>query len=160
MLQGSEAEGHAKQLESVPQPPALLEPQVQLLDGLWNRIYLKSGAKREDSDLKSSTIRAADEEEETQNVSQMLDIANMRAENAAEFLWLFGLRATVFVDASLKALEDNATVEVRFRNVFLKISKLPELWFSIRVFLPKRTLKTVYLSKECKVVDKLESSNH
>ena len=150
-LQATEAEGYAEQLESVTQPAPLLEPQAQLLNGVWNLIYLKSGSKRKDSDLQSSTIRAADEEEDTQNVTQTLDITKLRAENAAEFPGLFGVRTRVRVDANLTPLDDNATVEVRFRNVFLKYGVLPELWFPIWIFRPKGTLKTTYLSKECRI---------
>lgn len=153
-LQATEAEGYAEQLESVSQPPALLEPQVKQLNGLWNLIYLKSGAKRKNtSDLQSSTIRAADEAEEkdTQKVTQTIDIPNLRAENTAEFPWLFGIRMRVRVDAKLTPLEDNATVEVRFRNVYFKIGFLPELWFPLWIFRPKGTLKTTYLSKQCRI---------
>ncbi len=150
-LQATEAEGYAAQLEAVAQPPPLLEPQAALLNGVWTLIYLKSGARRKDSDLQSSTIRAADEEDDRRNVTQTLDLPALRAENAAEFPWLLGIRVRVRVDARLTPLEDNATVEVRFRNVFFKVGPLPELWFPLWIFRPKGTLKTTYLSQECRV---------
>lgn len=135
------------ELEAVPQAvPPLQAPSVELLGGLWHLLYLKSG-KVNPTSVQSTSIRESNEESPA---TQLIDIKNLRAENAASFK-KFGLPLKVKINASIVPLEDMKTVRVEFRNFFLFIANIPVFWFPVWIFGPKGTLTTTFLSEDCRV---------
>lgn len=139
------------ELEAIPQSiPPLQTPSVELLGGLWHLLYLRGGKKVDPSSygVQSNSIKKSNDDAPP---TQLIDIKNLRAENAASFKGWFGLPLTVKIDANIVPLEDMKTVRVEFRNFFLFIANTPVFWFPLWLFRPKGTLTTTFLSEDCRV---------
>lgn len=146
-----EVESCVRQLEDVSQPPPLLSPRNSLLDGVWHLIFLISSSARRNSDLQSRTIRASDDDTSAQYVTQTIDVAALRAENTASFSILGFLPIQVRVDANVSPLPDNETLEVLFQNAYFKVGPLPTISLPIRFFGSRGTLRTTYLTQNCRI---------